>query len=66
MEQSFSQRMGLKPVKNIIQDSSIDDDLRISLWNDFYTKFGLLVLLLVGLIFSHLSTTYGYITLSML
>ncbi len=38
MEKSFSQRMGFKPVKNIIQVSSIDDDLRFSLWNDVYTK----------------------------
>ncbi len=38
MEQSFSQRMGLKPVKNIIQEGSMDDDLRSSLWNVVYTK----------------------------
>ena len=42
MEQSFSQRMGLKPVKTIIQESSMDDDLRNSLWNDFYTKIWLI------------------------
>lgn len=42
MEQSFSQRMGLKPVKNIIQESSMDDDLRNSLWNVVYTKVWLI------------------------
>ncbi len=42
MEQSFSQRMGLNPVKNIIQESSMDDDLRNSLWNDVYTKIWLI------------------------
>jgi hypothetical protein len=30
---SFSQRMGLKPVKNIIQSDSMDDELRNKLWN---------------------------------
>lgn len=29
----FSQRMGIKPVKTVIQVDSIDDDLRNSLWN---------------------------------
>lgn len=29
----FSQRMGIKPVKSAIQVDSMDDDLRISLWN---------------------------------
>jgi hypothetical protein len=31
--QSFSQRKGLKPVKSIIQMDSMDDDLRVALWN---------------------------------
>ena len=30
---SFSQRYGLKPIKNIIQVDSMDQDLRTSLWN---------------------------------
>ena len=30
---SFSQRQGIKPIKNIIQIDSMDDDLRNSLWN---------------------------------
>jgi len=30
---SFSERMGLKPVKELIQKDSMDDDLRIGLWN---------------------------------
>lgn len=37
--QTFSQRMGLTLVKNIIQKESIDDDLKNGLWNaqyDFY------------------------------
>ncbi len=38
MDLSFSQRMGLKPVKSIIQVNSIDDILRKALWNDFYNK----------------------------
>src|SRR5690348_13587985 len=39
MEQSFSQRMGLKPIKaSIIQVNLVDDDLRMSLWNDFVTN----------------------------
>ncbi len=29
----FSQRMGIKPVKNIIQIDSVDDELRTKLWN---------------------------------
>ena len=29
----FSQREGIKPVKNVIQTDSMDDDLRNSLWN---------------------------------
>jgi len=32
----FSQRMGLKPVKEIIQEKSIDEDLLNSLWNIVY------------------------------
>jgi hypothetical protein len=34
MEPSFSQRMGLTPVKSFIQVNSMDDHLRTSLWND--------------------------------
>lgn len=30
---SFSQRYGFKPIKNIIQIDSMDDDLRVGLWN---------------------------------
>ena len=30
---SFSQRYGYKPIKNIVQIKTIDDELRISLWN---------------------------------
>jgi hypothetical protein len=29
----FSERMGFKPVKDIIQINSMDDDLRNGLWN---------------------------------
>jgi hypothetical protein len=32
----FSQREGFKPIKNIIQYDSIDDDLRNGLWNALY------------------------------
>lgn len=32
---SFSQRMGIKPVKDTIQINSMDDNLRTSLWNVF-------------------------------
>jgi len=39
MEQSFSQRMGLKAVKNHIQVNSMDDDLRLGLWNTFVLFF---------------------------
>jgi hypothetical protein len=31
----FSQRYGYKPVRNVIQKESMDDDLRIGLWNVF-------------------------------
>ena len=31
---SFSQRMGLKPIRTQIQIDSMDDDLRNSLWNN--------------------------------
>ena len=34
MEQSFSQRMGYKPVKSVIQVNSMDATLRNALWND--------------------------------
>ena len=30
---SFSERYGYKPIKSIIQVESMNDDLRISLWN---------------------------------
>lgn len=30
---SFSQRMGIKPVKSSIQHENMDEDLRNSLWN---------------------------------
>jgi hypothetical protein len=36
---SFSQRMGLKPVKNSLQTESIDDDLRNSLWNEILQTY---------------------------
>jgi hypothetical protein len=39
MEQSFSQRMGIKPIRNIIQVDSMDDELRKGLWNDIYQNF---------------------------
>src|SRR2546430_15992567 len=39
MEKSFSQRMGLKKVKNLIQINSMDDDLRNGLWNAFILHF---------------------------
>ncbi|WP_182200076.1 AbiJ-NTD4 domain-containing protein [Paraliobacillus salinarum] len=35
----FSERVGLKPVKNAIQIDSVDDDLRNGLWNVFYNLF---------------------------
>ena len=31
----FSQRIGLRPIKNIIQKDSMDQDLRAGLWNAF-------------------------------
>ena len=31
----FSQRIGLQPIKSIIQKDSMDEDLRIGLWNAF-------------------------------
>lgn len=34
--QFFSQRKGLKPVKSIVQKDSMDDDLRLALWNVVY------------------------------
>lgn len=42
MEQSFSQRMGLKPVKRVIQVNSIDTELRMSLWNNLFTAIEVL------------------------
>lgn len=34
MEKSFSQRRGFKPAKTSFQVNSMDDDLRLALWND--------------------------------
>lgn len=34
MSQSFSQRMGIKPVRTVFQKDSMDDSLRTSLWNE--------------------------------
>ena len=31
----FSQRIGLRPIKSIIQKDSMDQDLRVGLWNAF-------------------------------
>ncbi|MCT4573050.1 hypothetical protein N3930_38350, partial [Bacillus thuringiensis] len=31
----FSERMGFTPVKELIQVDSMDDDLRVGLWNTF-------------------------------
>ena len=31
----FSQRIGLRPIKSIIQKDSMDEDLRNGLWNAF-------------------------------
>lgn len=36
---SFSQRLGLKPVKSIIQKDSVDDELRNQLWNLLYIYY---------------------------
>lgn len=36
---SFSQRMGLKPIKSIVQSDSMDDDLRNRLWNLLITCY---------------------------
>ena len=36
---SFSQRYGFKPIKNIIQVDSMDEDLRTSLWNALQTFY---------------------------
>ena len=37
----FSQRMGYKPIREIIQKESLDDDLRTGLWNTFYSFYGI-------------------------
>jgi len=37
--QTFSQRMGLTPVKSVIQKDSIDNDLRNGLWNILYDYY---------------------------
>src|SRR5260221_6107426 len=34
----FSERKGLKPVKNVIQVEMMDEDLRTSIWNFFDTE----------------------------
>jgi len=36
---SFSQRKGLKPVKNVMQIHDMDQDLRIGLWNALTTSY---------------------------
>jgi hypothetical protein len=33
---TFSQRIGIRPIKSAIQIRSMDADLRVSLWNVFY------------------------------
>ncbi len=38
----FSQRMGYKPIKEIIQKESLDKDLRTGLWNVFYKWYGII------------------------
>ena len=38
----FSQRMGYKPIREIIQKKSLDDDLRTGLWNVFYKFYGII------------------------
>lgn len=43
MEKSFSQRMGFKPTKDIIQLNSMDDDLKVSLWNCWYMNIYLVL-----------------------
>ena len=35
----FSQRMGITPIKKVLQINSMDDDLRTALWNRFYANF---------------------------
>ena len=35
----FSQRRGLKPVREALQTDSMDDDLRNSLWNEVHHYF---------------------------
>lgn len=37
----FSQRMGYKPVREIIQKESLDESLRTGLWNVFYKFYGI-------------------------
>lgn len=37
---SFSERMGYKPIKEI-QENSMDEDLRIRLWNALYGFIGI-------------------------
>jgi len=39
MKKSFSERLGLTEVKNIIQIDSINDDLKNALWNSLYVYF---------------------------
>ncbi len=39
MEKTFSQRMGLTPIRNVLQINSMDEALRNSLWNYCYERF---------------------------
>jgi hypothetical protein len=39
MGKSFSQRMGLKPVREVLQSDSMDEGLRNGLWNLFYLYY---------------------------
>lgn len=36
---NFSQRQGIKTVRTVIQKSDMDNDLRLELWNFFYSAF---------------------------
>jgi hypothetical protein len=48
--QSFSQRMGFRPVKSIIQVDTMDDELRTAIWN-----------VLTEEIWNHVTVEYSYI-----
>jgi len=39
VKQTFSERMGLKQFRNIVQLDGIDEPLKISLWNVFYELY---------------------------